>query len=127
MRTRDPLRALLLGIAIPSFVFYVGWNLYFLGSGRIPPSILYHFTGVPSPTTGCVRALVALFEFRLLDSARLNPFLLVFLAMLLLTPRHVLRQRKEVGRMRLAKGFTTAWLLTLVLSSGYQIAFRMGL
>lgn len=52
----------MLGIAgAVSLAGYVGWNVYWLGQGRIPPAIFLALTGVPAPTTGGTRAMSALF------------------------------------------------------------------
>lgn len=123
MRSRDYLTSLLRGIAGLAFVFYLGWNLYFLSVGRIPPSILYHTTGVPAPTTGCSRALAALLDFRVRESLTLNPFLLVFTTLLLLTLVCLMRQHREIREWLIPPNLTTAWFLALVCGWGYQMLF----
>jgi len=123
MRSRDPLRALLVGIAIPSFVFYVGWNLFFLGSGRIPPSILFHFTGIPSPTTGSLRALYALLEFSIADSLAWNPFLLPYLVLIAATIWTLASAEGAARDRRLPNSLSHAWIALLIVSWGYQVAF----
>ena len=55
------------------FVYYVGWNLYFLAQGRLAPSILTGATGIPSPTTGGTRSLQALLRGDWLESLRCHP------------------------------------------------------
>ncbi len=59
-RQRSPGLTLLRWLAIAAAAVYVGWNLYWLAQGRIPPAIFYALTGLPAPTTGGVRAIQAL-------------------------------------------------------------------
>lgn len=53
-------RAGLRPLAIALLVVYLVWNLFWLGQGRIPPSLFLAITGLPAPTTGGVRSLAAL-------------------------------------------------------------------
>jgi len=54
------LAAFLRPLALAAFAGYVLWNLFWLARGAIPPSILLYCTGLPCPTTGVCRSLLAL-------------------------------------------------------------------
>lgn len=52
---------------------WLAWNALNLSIGRIPPSILTALTGIPSPTTGGSRAVVALWHGDVAASLRYSP------------------------------------------------------
>ncbi len=53
---------------------WVVWNVAWLASGHLPPSLLYHSTGVPVATTGFTRSLRALARGDLAESVCWNAF-----------------------------------------------------
>ena len=67
------------------FVFYVGWNVYWITQYRIPPSMLKGLSGLPAPTTGGTRSLLALANGAVLESLYFNPMTLPFVGLLLFT------------------------------------------
>jgi hypothetical protein len=116
-------REILPRAAVLAGMFYLAWNVYFLGNGKLPPSILYHLTGVPAPTPGGVRAGVALLDLRILDSLRMNPFLVPFIVLLLLASVQIVRSAYTSGRWAMSPLLTKVWLVTLAIGWIYQVAF----
>ena len=43
--------------AFSCFCVYIFWNFFFFFNLSIPPSMFFVLTGLPCPTTGCVRSL----------------------------------------------------------------------
>lgn len=58
MRKRNPVSVstLIIGGLLAG---YLAWNLYFCFQGRFPVSIFTAATGIPCPSTGCIRSLSA--------------------------------------------------------------------
>jgi hypothetical protein len=79
---RAAIRKFLRVAAVVSFLAYCLWNVYWLAQGQIPPSIFRSATGLPAPTTGGTRAVIALCRGEALESLRYNamaiPILLLF-------------------------------------------------
>lgn len=44
------------------FFLWIVWNVHWLSNGRMAPSALRHYFGVPVPSTGMTRSLFALLE-----------------------------------------------------------------
>lgn len=114
---------LLCMIAIPSFVFYVGWNFYYLLNGEIAPSIFYAVTGLPSPTTGCVRALNLLLSGHVGESLKRNPFLGLYLLLLLGSACDLGIRFVKDRIWRIHPTLAYAWLSTLGVAWIWQILF----
>lgn len=109
----------LINAALAAFVFYLGWNLVFLFQKRIPPGIFQAITGLPSPTTGCVRALRALASGDVLLSLAWNPLTLPYIALLLVTACDLARKYRKRLPRSLAKPL--AWLWLIALGAGWII------
>jgi hypothetical protein len=56
--------------------------MYFIVKGFLPPSILYKLTGIPCPTTGMYRSLIALFESDSFAFINNNPIVVFFLPLI---------------------------------------------
>ena len=100
--------------ALGAFAVYAAWNLAWLSRGRVPPSILYAVTGVPCPTTGCTRSLLALAHGDLTESLLLNPFTLVYLALLAMTFLALLKRFCARQPMTLPTWVGWAWAASLL-------------
>src|SRR4051812_1104015 len=109
------------------FLVYVAWNAWWLAHGEIPLSLFKAFTGLPCPTTGGTRAIVALLNGDWWQSLRWNAFAVPILALTVASIFEVVRQRVRYGRFRLPVGFgwlwaillTAAWLTKLLSPSIY--------
>ena len=95
----------ILGLSL--LAMYASWNVYWHATGRIPPSILSGLTGIPSPTTGGTRSVLALMGGDLLTSLYYNPMTLPILGLLTFTIAQVALKRR--GDSWLAY----AWIVTL--------------
>lgn len=102
--------------AMVSFAAYLLWNILWLASGKLPPSMLLGIVGIPCPTTGFTRSLASLLHGDLRASLLWNPFAIPFLILLALS-FHVLTQaalRKK--DLLLPKWMAAAWCAVLVAS-----------
>ena len=61
---------------------YAAWVLFFLIRGKVPRSIFKSATGLPCPTTGGWRSLLALCRGDWETSLLYNPFTVIFLLLL---------------------------------------------
>jgi len=107
---------------------YIVWNAWWLVvQNQLPQSMFYAATGLPCPTTGCTRSLVALCHGEFAASFRLNPFSLLISGFAILTAMHLI-----INRMRAPKRFVIpshyvpAWLGILGVAEIYQLFFYAG-
>ena len=118
------LAAFLRPLALAAFAGYVLWNLFWLARGAIPPSILLYCTGLPCPTTGVCRSLLALRHGHYRLALLLNPLTMPYLALLAASALILLRQ--FVRRQRLLLPGFLAWCWTASLSLGWAAKFLLG-
>lgn len=104
------------GLAIAATCVYVAWNAWWLSGGVIPPSMLYGLTGIPSPTTGGTRSLLALLAGDWSASLRHNAMTVPLIGLLALSLAWPLTQRLRGRAARLPVAFLWAWGLTLGLA-----------
>ena len=96
-----------------AFVAWLGWNLWWLvAARRLPPSVLTA-AGVPCPTTGCTRALLALGEGDLAGSLRHNPFAVPLAMVFVLSATWLVGAALRRGPVRLPRALAIAWLVLL--------------
>ena len=99
-----------------SFGAYLVWNVVWLTSGKTPPSILRSLIGLPCPTTGCTRSLVALVHGDLRAALLWNPFTVPILILLSLSLATLLFAALRKRALVLPKLFGFAWLTVLLLA-----------
>lgn len=68
-----------------ALIFYVSWNVFWLYKGHLAPSIVKYYFGIPSPSTGMTRSLIALGELDGRAFFLWNPMTLPLLAIFVLT------------------------------------------
>ena len=118
--TGVPVRNLALG----AFLFYLVWNAAWIASGQIPPSILRAIAGIPCPTTGGYRSLLALCRGEFVQSLLYNPLMLVYLLLFMYSIAVLLRQR--IKRRRLVLSPVLAWIWCSSLLIGWAAKFALG-
>lgn len=101
---------LLASIALAAYCL---WNAYWLAQSRLAPSILTALTGLPCPTTGGHRGIVALARGDLLGSLCWNPFAIPIAAFFCTTVVFALREIVRRRRPYLGSGFAYGWLFLL--------------
>ncbi|MBD3265809.1 DUF2752 domain-containing protein [bacterium] len=99
------------------FLLYLAWNGFWLLRGEIPPSILYFFTAIPCPTTGCMRSLTSLWNGDFIASLQWNPFTIPYIFLLAVTLVFLRKTVKDIQLPRLPAWLGYAWIITL--SSGW--------
>ena len=112
------LEKLLASIALTSYCL---WNAYWLAQSRLAPSILTALTGLPCPTTGGYRGIVALARGDLLGSLCWNPFAIPLVAFFLTTVVFALREIARRRRPSLGSGFAYGWLFLLGIAWVYKL------
>lgn len=95
---------------------YLAWNVWYIASGKIPPSILRRCVGLPCPTTGCTRSLLSLLHGDVHASLAWNPFTVPILVLAsssaLILSRAAVRKRELV----LPNWLSTTWLSVLLMA-----------
>lgn len=114
-------------VALGAFAVYLVWNAVWIAKGRIPPSILTAAAGIPCPTTGGTRSIVAFCHGEWRQAFLYNPltpvYLLLFawsvatLSRQMLTGKHLALQRFTAG-MWLAS-LTVGWVAKFALGRQY--------
>ncbi|MBN1590328.1 MAG: DUF2752 domain-containing protein [Pirellulales bacterium] len=127
MRCEAWLRPALKATAVAAFVGYGAWNAFWLSGGCLPPSIWSRCTGLPCPSTGVVRSLLALWSGNFSDFVLYNPFTIAFIALLMVSllfllkswdKRHIPQVPAFVARLWLVT-LTSAWVAKFVIGSQY--------
>jgi len=110
-------------VAVLLFVFYLGWNGYFIWNNVIPPSIWYYYTAIPCPTTGGWRAWQAMLDGQIIQSLKWNPFLAAYLGMSIFSVILLWQSYRHRQRLSLPRYASFLWLILLLISLLYQIIF----
>lgn len=118
------IEALIRPIALGMFGFYLFWNVVWIASGRLPISMLQAFAGIPCPTTGCTRSVLAFFDGRWMEALCWNPFTLIYVG-LLITSAFTLG-RQFLNHQRVVLRPAVAWIWLLSLSAGWVVKFLIG-
>lgn len=111
-------------VALIAFGGYVLWNLLWLSRGYIPPSFFSYCTGLPCPTTGMTRSLLALGKGDLKNFFLYNPFTFIYLA--LMGTSLVILARQATARETLVLPSPMARSWALALSIGWLLKFAIG-
>ena len=117
-------RWLMLICAGTTFVVYLAWNIVWISCGTVPPSLLVYFTGLPCPTTGCLRALNAYSSGELLEGFLWNPVLPFFIGLLAISFAIILTRAISGKKIVLPNYLGTLWLVTL--ACGWILKFIIG-
>ena len=111
----------LMFIAFGTFFIYIIWNLYWFTQGRLAPSMLLGFTGIPAPTTGMTRSFMALLSLDIQLSLSYNPFTLITIA-LIIRSSIIFINRYLLGKNQSLSYFMQwSWIITLSASWLYQL------
>jgi len=98
------------------FAAYVCWNVAWLASGKIPPSVLRELFGIPCPTTGCTRSLASLLHGNVIASLRWNPFTVPILILLGISLQMLLLAALRKKELLLPKWTGIAWCFVLLMA-----------
>lgn len=100
---------------------YIAWNLFELSLFQIPSSLFLAVTGLPCPTTGGTRAMLALWEGRVGDSLRFNPLAVPITALAIATLGQLLRSYYQHRQLRLSTPWLRGWLWLLAVAWVVQL------
>ena len=112
---------------LAALIAYCAWWIFWLVRGQFPPAPLHALTGLPAPSSGCIRALQALLHGDIIASFLWNPFavpITLLLAinflwlMMLLIRRRPLRLPTTIFSIW-AIMLVAAWIAKFVLGSQY--------
>src|SRR5579863_4664980 len=87
-------------VGVAAFLGYVAWNIFWIAKGRVPPSILTAITGLPCPTTGGCRGVLALIHGDWRRSILWNPLAPVYSLPFVHSAVTILRQSYKGVRLR---------------------------
>ena len=124
MRKSDGVRSRIKTIALIAFGGYVLWNATWLLRGCTPPSILTFCTGLPCPTTGMTRSVLALSRGDMQSFFLFNPLTSVYVALTGISAVMLLRRFLQTREAILPASVGWAWLLVLV--TGWITKFALG-
>ena len=94
-------------VGLSLLAVYISWNVYWLASGAVPPSMLTGLTGLPSPTTGGTRSVMALLDGDLARSLYFNPMTLPLIGLMAVTVGQIAVKRRGDDWL------VTAWVVLL--------------
>jgi Protein of unknown function (DUF2752) len=112
------------GVALSAFLLYLAWNAMWIAKGRIPPSILVAIAGIPCPTTGGTRSVLALCHGEWRQAFLYNPLTLVYLVLFAYSVATLSRQMLAGKRLALQR--FTAWMWMTSLAVGWVAKFALG-
>lgn len=98
------------GLGVALLAGWVGWNLYWLARGQIPPAVFKVLTGLPAPTTGGTRAMCALARGEVGESLAWNPLAVPLAALFALSVGWLVARLVCQRRLGLPKAFLWAWI-----------------
>ncbi|QEG41205.1 DUF2752 domain-containing protein [Roseimaritima ulvae] len=122
---REASRFALRCTSLALLVVYLGWNLWELSLFQVPSSLFLALTGLPCPTTGGTRAMLALWEGRLSDSLRHNPLAVPIALLGCLTVGQLLRGYYQHQRLRLSTRWLYGWLVLLAVAWVIQLLIAL--
>ena len=111
-------------LALGAFGFYLLWNAFWLASGKMPISILTAFSGIPCPTTGGTRSLLAALQGHWLEAFLWNPLTPAYVLLMVCSVARLARQ--SIRRERLALPSVIARLWILALAAGWVAKLAIG-
>ncbi len=109
LRRRFALRCL----AFALFAVYVGWNLLHVFLLQIPASLSVALAGIPCPTTGGTRALVAMSQGDVMGSLAWNPFAVPILLLVAASCTKLASNWFKSKRFRLSQRWLRCWMWLL--------------
>jgi hypothetical protein len=124
VRMQDRMKSGIKRFAIAAFLGYAAWNAVWLLRGRLPPSICSYCTGLPCPTTGFCRSLLAAVHGDLGSAFLFNTFTLPYLLLLFLSAAVLLRQSACRRVLALPPLLVRAWCFALCF--GWAAKFVVG-
>lgn len=110
--------------AIGAFIFYLVWNVAWILGGQIPPSILKSMLGLPCPTTGGYRSVLAFCEGNFAQSFLFNPMMPAYILLFVCSIAVLLRQMYNRERLVLRPFIAWMWCVSLVI--GWAAKFVLG-
>ena len=125
MWKQDGMRFGVKHFAIVAFIGYVVWNAAWLLSCHIPPSIWTYCTGLPCPTTGVCRSLLALCRGDFCTAILFSPFAMPYIGLTCLSGFLVLKCHLRRHELVLPPLVVRAWFFTL--SVGWVAKFVLGI
>jgi hypothetical protein len=124
LRMQVRMKAGVKSFAIAAFLGYLAWNVVWLLRGRIPPSIWTYCTGLPCPTSGVCRSLLALSRGDFIAAFFFNTFTLPYLLLISLSAAELLRQSVRRRELALPPLLARAWCFALCF--GWLAKFVVG-
>lgn len=110
--------------AVIAIGVYTVWNAAWFVCGRLPPSIFLFCTGLPCPTTGMSRSLLALFRGNLHEFLLYNPLTVPYLALSFVCAALICFDFIQRRRLVLPTVLQWTWAILLVL--GWIAKFAIG-
>jgi hypothetical protein len=100
--------------AMVSFVAYLTWNVRWFAAGKVPPSVLRTFLGIPCPTTGGMRSFLSLLHGEFYASVLWNPFTIPILILVAFSSQKLLVAALRKKELLLPPWLGAAWWSVLI-------------
>jgi len=111
---KDGLRKYVRLCAMVFFAAYLTWNVRWLAAGKVPPSALRAFLGIPCPTTGGMRSFLSLLRGEFYASVLWNPFTIPILILVAFSSQKLLVAALRRKELLLPNWLGAAWGSVLV-------------
>jgi len=111
-------------LALALLVVYCLWNVFWLGQGRLPPSLFLALTGLPAPTTGGARSVLQLCRGNWRESLRHNPLAVPLCLLFGLSLSWLVVQC--LRRRRLSMPGWLGWAWAVVLGAAWVVQLARG-
>ena len=103
------------------FLFYACWNIFYLTCYKIPPSIFYKLTGIPSPTTGMYRSFIGFINMDKDAYFNNNPFVIPLIILLLITFTVLTKKYKDKQPLLISSRLGISYLLIFIISEIWML------
>jgi hypothetical protein len=98
------------------FILWILWNIYWFSQRQLAPSVLIYYLGVPAPSTGMTRSLMALMAGDWWASLCWNAFTVPLLLVFVLSMGCLLKCLINRRMLLLPTWLGFSWLVVLVLA-----------
>ena len=112
---------LLVFVTLFGLIFYICWNVIYVTHGKIPTSIIYKLTEIPSPTTGMFRSFNGIIKMRSDAYISNNPFVIPFLILIFYTGAVLATKYKNKQPLIIKNSLGVGYLVIMIISEIWML------
>lgn len=98
------------------FILWIIWNIHWFTQGQLAPSVLIYYLGIPAPSTGMTRSLMALPAGDWWSSLCWNAFTVPLLVLYALSMGWLLKCLISKRKLLLPTWLGVSWLAVLIMA-----------